>query len=281
MIKLKLYFAVACLLLWAPVCAQQVSCCSATVEQSFAGLATNPAFGLNHELPAPYVHDSESGRMIRFPVSDGKAAQGFLIRASEPTNKWLIVIHEWWGLNEHIKREADHLFHDLEGVNVIAIDLYDGKVAESREMAAKYMKEADPKRMEAIIEGAIGTMGKDVEIATIGWCFGGGWALQAAIAAGEKGAGCVMYYGMPEKETDKLQRLKAPVLGIFASEDKWITAEVVEEFQQLMDNHGKSLKVKVFKADHAFANPSSPRYNSKAARSAYVLSRRYLKQWLD
>jgi carboxymethylenebutenolidase len=256
----------------------QSSCCHAKSDLAFADFADDSRFGVFHDVPVPYIHDSKSGKLITFNVKDGKKANGFLIKSVQPSNNWLIVVHEWWGLNEHIKKEADRLFHDLKNVNVLAIDLYDGKVADTRELAGQYMKAVEKERLLTILDGAIGMAGKDAKIATVGWCFGGGWSLQAAIQAGKNGVGCIIYYGMPESDPERLKRLKAPVLGIFAKEDKWITPAVVEAFAMNMKNSGQTITIKQFKADHAFANPSSERYNSSAAREAYVLSRDFLNE---
>ncbi|MBE0557169.1 MAG: dienelactone hydrolase family protein, partial [Proteobacteria bacterium] len=120
-----------------------------------------------------------------------------------------------------------------------------------------------------IISGAIGYAGKDARIGTIGWCFGGGWSLQAALMAREQAKACVVYYGMPESNPDKLVDLSAPVLGIFADKDAWITPEVVKNFSEAMKKAGKELTLKTYDADHAFANPSNPQYDKTSTEDAY------------
>ena len=168
----------------------------------------------------------------------------------------------------------------MGNVNVLAIDLYDGKVAANPEEAGKLMKGVVQVRAEAIINGAIAYSGKSASITTIGWCFGGGWSLQASILAGKQGAGCVMYYGMPETDLAKLKKLNANVLGLFASKDQWINDKVVKQFEQDMKTAGKELTVKTFDADHAFANPSNPKFNKEAAGEAHVMAIDFLKKRL-
>jgi carboxymethylenebutenolidase len=92
--------------------------------------------------------------------------------------------------------------------------------------------------------------------------------LRSSILAGERGAGCVIYYGMPVEKASELAPLKADVLGIFAKKDGWINDKVVNKFEGLAKATGKKLEVQWYDADHAFANPSSPRYNEQAAREA-------------
>ncbi|MCL5459668.1 dienelactone hydrolase family protein, partial [Loigolactobacillus coryniformis] len=92
----------------------------------------------------------------------------------------------WWGLNDHIKREAENLFNDLGNVNVLALDMYDGKLATDPQTAGKYMGEFKQDRGDAIVKGALTYAGKNAKVATVGWCFGGGQSMQATLAAGKQ-----------------------------------------------------------------------------------------------
>lgn len=257
---------------------QVPSCCAVSESIAFADFASDREFAEQHDVPLAYFHDSEVGKQITFNVAGGKDANAYVLRTSEPSDKWLIVVHEWWGLNEYIKKESEHLYHDLKDVNVLALDLYDGKVAGTRDQAASYMQAMEKDRARAIINGALKLIGESARVATIGWCFGGGWSLQTSIAAEKQGVACVVYYGMPEKDIEQLKKLGGPVLGIFANNEKWITPAVVNRFTEDMKKAGKELIVKRYDADHAFANPSSERYNSQAARDAYVETMSFLQK---
>ena len=125
-------------------------------------------------------------------------------------------------------------------------------------------------------QAALQEAGINTPVATIGWCFGGGWSLKAAIFAGDQAEACVMYYGMPVRDTSALKGLSAPVLGLFAKQDEWITPEIVKEFEKNMNEAGKKVETHIFDAKHAFANPSSPRYNEEAAQKANALAREFL-----
>ncbi len=103
-------------------------------------------------------------------------------------------------MNDYIKQESEKLGDDL-GVNVIAIDLYDNKVAATPDDARKLVQAVKTDRAQSIIKGAYNYVGSNAKVFTIGWCFGGGWSLQAAIAVRcSNVVGCVMYYGMPETD---------------------------------------------------------------------------------
>ena len=250
------------------------SCC-ADPNEKFGDLGTYTSFRSEHELPVDRHFQANYGRMIQFDCSDGNMANAYLVPARERSDKWLIVVHEWWGLNDNIKAEAEKLFADLKNVNVLAIDMYDGNVAINQEEASQYMQGLSSERAYTIINGMLNFIGSDAKLCSIGWCFGGGWSLQTAIEAGSKTIGCVMYYGMPDENVTRLEKLNSDVLGIFASQDQWINAKVVSDFELNMKN--KSLKVYSYDADHAFANPSSPRYAEEAAQEAYVVTMDYLK----
>ncbi|NIK73842.1 carboxymethylenebutenolidase [Thermonema lapsum] len=260
--------------------AQTPACCT-SATRSFAAFASDKSFNSQHEIPLPYRHNSDIGKDITFPVEDGQAAHAYELRAQKPSPLWLFVFHEWWGLNDHIKKEAEKLYKDLGGkVNVLALDLYDRQVATTREEAAQLMQSAQEARIRSIIRGAAQYAGKKAHIATIGWCFGGGWSMQAALMLGKQAHACIIYYGMPEQNIEKLKSLRAPVLGIFATQDRWINPEVVKAFEQAMKAAGKALEVYSYDADHAFANPSNPHYQSEATAQAYDKTLKFLQRHL-
>ncbi|HAA11841.1 MAG TPA: dienelactone hydrolase, partial [Cytophagales bacterium] len=154
---------------------QQEAPFTSDAMDEFITLCASPSFQNLHDNPLPYHHHSEQGQDITFPVEGGESGQAYAFMTKEETNKYVFVIHEWWGLNGHIKREAERLFEDLDRqVNVLALDLYDGQVGTTREEASQLVRSADNDRLFAIIEGARAHAGDDAEIGTIGWCFGGG-----------------------------------------------------------------------------------------------------------
>lgn len=260
----------------ASCCARPAGNRSASATEAFAMLATNKDFSGGHDAPLPYKYAGE-GQNIEFKTADGTPGRGFEIKSAIPSNKYLFVIHEWWGLNDYIKKEAATFAAEMPGVNVIAVDLYDGKVATTPEEAGKYMGEVKTERAAAILKGAQQYAGPKAEFASIGWCFGGGWSLQEALLGGKQTVGCVIYYGMPEKDVAKLKTLNTDVLGIFASQDKWINPEVVGQFKKDMAAAGKKVTIESYDADHAFANPSNPKFNQEYAAKAHAKSLAYLR----
>ncbi len=260
--------------------AQSPACCSPNAMQQFASLANDKDFIMSHDAPLPFVYHSENGKDITYKTADGTDAHAWMVKASKQTNYYIFVIHEYWGLNDYIKQQSEKLCNDL-GANVIALDLYDNKVATTPEDAGKLMQSVKPERAMSIINGAFALAGANAKVFTIGWCFGGGWSLQAAIAGGSNVAGCIMYYGMPEKDINKLKQLHCDVIGFFGKKDQWITPQVVDEFKVNMKQAGKKLSVYEYDADHAFANPSSAHNNKEAAADAYAKTIAFIKERMN
>ena len=256
------------------------SCCMIQSMEDYQLLGSNPAFIKAHAEPLPFTFVSlAGGEAVTFDAPDGQKANGFFIKAKNKSKKWLFVYQEWWGLNDYIKKESETYYNDLGGnVNVLAIDLYDGKIGKTREEAGAIMKEVKEPRIENIIKGAIAYSGKKSKIVSVGWCFGGGWSLRSALLEQKHAIGCVMYYGMPVKEVEKLKTLNCDVTGFFAGKEKWINKDVIAEFDKNMTTAGKKLTYKFYDADHAFANPSNPIYDKDADADAHTKSVAYMKE---
>lgn len=248
-----------------------ITICHTSSTDKFALFASNKDFNKEHRTPRLYTHISEAGgKMIKFKTPDGTEANGYVIEAKKKTNNWIFVFQEWWGLNDNIKRQSEDLYNALGNVNILALDMYDGKVATEAKAAGEYMQQFKQERGDAIVKGALAYVGKEAKIGTVGWCFGGGQSLLATLTVGKQAAGCVIYYGMPVEDVNVLKTLHADVLGIFAAQEKWISPEVVSKFETNMKVAGKKLTVKSYDADHGFANPSNPmgKFNEAATKDA-------------
>jgi len=205
---------------------------------------------------------------------DGKKITGFLARPENSKGlPGLIVIHEWWGLNDNVRAMAGRFA--AEGYVALAVDLYEGEVGEDREGAARLARAARDRaqRVEENLRQAWGYLDQEVGVprtGVIGWCFGGGWSLRTALALGDGIDATVIYYGRLVTDPAKLEPLTSPVLGIFGSLDQGIPVETVREFESALDSLGKEAAIHVYEgANHAFANPSGTRYNAEAAEDAW------------
>jgi carboxymethylenebutenolidase len=258
-----------------------ITVCHTSSTEKFALFASNKDFNAQHPRPGSYIHISqEGGKMISFKTPDGQDAKGYFIEAKQTTRNWIFVFQEWWGLNEYIKKQTEILYKDLGNVNVIALDMYDGKVTADRQTASGYMQQFKQERGDAIVKGALEFAGKDTKVGTVGWCFGGGQSLIASITVGKQAAGGVIYYGMPVDDIEQLKKLNCDILGIFASREKYITPEIVKKFEENMKLAGKKLTVKNYDAEHGFANPSNAIFDKTAAEDAWKHTTLFFKEKL-
>jgi len=258
----------------------KMACCKQSATQQFAMLASDKKFVMSHPKPRPFHFQSSIGKDITYPTPDGRTADAYELKAKTSTNNYILVVHEYFGLNDYVKKESEDIYNDLGNVNIIDLDLYDGKSSADRAEAAKLMQAVKDDRAEAIIKGAIAYAGPKAHIATLGWCFGGGWSLQATLLAGKQAVACVMFYGMPEKDVNKLKTLHTDVLGNFGNQDQWINPKVVAQFADDMKAAGKKLYLHQYDAGHGFANPSSQSSNPTAAADAYKNTIAFYKERL-
>lgn len=274
----KILFLLAAFVSTVGLAQKDITVCHTSATDKFAVFASNKKFNGDHPSPLAYVHESAAGgEMIKFKTAEGMEASAYLIKAKKKTDNWVFVFQEWWGLNDHIKREAENLYNDLGNVNVIALDMYDGKLATDPQAAGKYMGEFKQDRGTEIVKGALSFAGKNAKVATIGWCFGGTQSMQAALAVGKQAVACVIYYGQPEGDVERLKTLNCDVLDIWPTQDKWINKDVTDKFKKDMAAAEKKLTVKSYDADHAFANPSNPKHNKEFTADAYKNTLEFFK----
>jgi carboxymethylenebutenolidase len=232
-----------------------------------------------HELntaQAPPLH----GMPMTLP--GGSAAYLSLPEHGNPPFPGVVVIHEWWGLNDHIRHWTDRLAED--GYAAIAVDLYGGKVATNGDAAMEMMHSVDQQKSIAILEEANAFLESDPRVAaprtaSLGWCMGGGWSLQLALADPKVDA-VVMYYGHTEEDPAKLQAIAGPLLGIFGKQDTSIPPESVAKFDAALTAAGVKHEFFSYDAPHAFANPSTPRYDEASASDAWSHVRVFLRDSL-
>ena len=177
----------------------------------------------------------------------------------------VMLVHEWWGLNDQIKSVAAALAD--AGYLALAIDLYDGQVTDDRETARKLVGQVDgtaaTDTCATWVNWLRGHENGTGKVGTVGWCFGGGWSLNASLAAPVDAT--VVYYGNVKKGRERLESLAGPVLGHFATRDRWINQAMVDGFEAEMAAAGKSAENHWYEADHGFANPTSARYDEEDA----------------
>ncbi|MBP7148082.1 MAG: dienelactone hydrolase family protein [Acidobacteria bacterium] len=235
----------------------------------YTGAVSEEEFKKLHELKSDKP-PALQGQMVSIGEGEAQAYLSLPAKAAAPLPA-IVVIHEWWGLNDHIKHWADRLA--AAGYAALAVDLYGGKTATTPDDAMAAVKEVDDENALATLKQAHRFLAEDKRVradkqGVIGWCFGGGWSLQDALHQPDLDA-VVMYYGRVVTDPAELKRIKAPLLGVFANQDQSIPPAKVDEFEKALKAAGVSAKILRYDAKHAFANPSNPVYDEKSAAAAW------------
>ena len=199
-----------------------------------------------------------------------------LARPAERPAPAVLLIHEWWGLNDQIKSVAADFA--AQGYLGLAIDLYDGQVATTPDQAQALTRTIDPKvATDTLVTWARwlkGNPDSTGRLGVIGWCFGGGWSLALSLA--EPVDATVIYYGRCTQSAAELAALKGPVLGHFGTQDKFITVAMVEGFKKALAEAGKPAEIYFYDANHAFANPTGASYDQADAALAWSRTTAFL-----
>src|SRR5579871_4612562 len=199
-------------------------------------------------------------KMVSYKSGD-ETVQGILYTpAGKGSFPAVIVIHEWWGLNDWVKEQASKLAD--QGYVALAIDLYRGKVATTPDQAHEIMRGVPEDRAKRDLHAAFEFLAsqsnvKKDRIGAIGWCMGGGYALDVALQEPTLAAD-VINYGHLATDRDALKRINAPILGLFGGQDNGIPPADVRKFEEALKTLGKKIDVKIYDdAGHAFENPNN------------------------
>lgn len=280
----QLFFTLVCLLVAcskpaptpAPVASdpKPVVPIAPSTPKGMTGVLSEEEFKKLHELKQDSA-PPRTGKMIE--IGGARAYLSLPAEAKTPL-PGVIVIHEWWGLNEHVKHWTDRLAAD--GYATLAVDLYGGKVATNPDEAMKAMKAVDEKAARATLLEAHEFLKTDSRVlatkrGVMGWCFGGKWSLELALSAPDVDA-TVVYYGHVTTDAKELAKLKAPLYGVFGNKDQGIPPSMVDAFETSLKANKAKFSIKRYDAEHAFANPSNPRYDQKSAEDAWKNVREFL-----
>jgi carboxymethylenebutenolidase len=214
-----------------------------------------------------------SGEMVTFQ-SNGGSASGYLSLPASGKGPGVIVIQEWWGLVPHIKEVCDRFA--AKGFAALAPDLYHGQSTTSPDEAGKLMMALRIDEAGKDLRGAAeyllnhgATTGS--KVGTVGFCMGGALSLYAATKNEQVGA-CVVFYGGHPNVKPDLPSLQAPVLGLYAGRDGFVTPESVRELEQQLKELGKTAEIHIYPdVDHGFFNDQRPAvYNEAAAKNAWT-----------
>jgi len=195
----------------------------------------------------------------------------------------LVVIHEWWGLNDWVKQQADR--YAQQGYVTLAIDLYRGQVATTPDQAHEIMRGVPDDRAQRDLLAATAYLRSlptvnPKRVGAIGWCMGGGFAFNLAVADPKLKA-AVINYGHLASDDATLRKIHASVLGIFGGQDRGIPAADVKKFEAQMKTLRKKIEIHIFPdAGHGFENPSNPNYRAEDTKQAEKITEEFLAKTL-
>ena len=207
---------------------------------------------------------------LNFDTAGGATTAYVALPAKPDPAKAVVIVHEWWGLNDHIKDIAGR--YAGEGFIAVTPDLYRGRLAESPEEAGEMMSALE-------LEDGLDTIDKAVKAAQetygitklgiTGFCMGGTYALQAICHLEGLSAAAPFYGDVPDEMT--LKGLKGPVLFVSGTKDKWINPEKVAELERIAKENTLPVRTEKYEADHAFFNDTRPEvYDAEAAKDAWA-----------
>ncbi len=222
-------------------------------------------------------------QMIEYP-SNGSTTPGYLARPAPAGNyPGIVAIQEWWGLVPHIKDVTERLAR--EGFIALAPDLYHGQAADEPDEARKLAMELDRERAVSEITAAMSYLqGLDQvspkKIGVVGWCMGGSLTIATAAASSQVGA-AVVFYGRAS-ESDMLQAIRAPLLGLYGELDQGIPVDAVRAFEKSLREGNVPHEIHIYPgAGHAFFNDSRPHiYQPEAAQDAWERTLDWFRQHL-
>jgi len=223
------------------------------------------------------------GEMVEFPFAGGNT-RGYLSVPRSGTGPGVIVIQEWWGLVDHIKDVCDRFAG--EGFVALAPDLYHGKTAKSPDEAGKLMMALRIDQAEQDLSAAIEYLATldsttSEKVGVVGFCMGGALSLYTATKNPHVGA-CVVFYGGHPNVKPDLPNLHAPVLGLYAARDGFVTPDSVHQLESKLKELGKQIEAHIYPGtDHAFFNDTRPEvYNADAADDAWRRTVQFLRKHL-
>ena len=194
----------------------------------------------------------------------------------------VIMIHEWWGLNDNIKEMAEKLAS--HGYVVFAVDLYDGQVGTTADEARQLRSSFDQTQWTDNMKTAVSYLEENhspSSLGSIGWCFGGGQSLNLALN-NENMDATVIYYGQLVTDTEELSKINWPILGIFAELDSGIPPEAVNEFESALNEVKIENNITIYPGvNHAFANPSGDRYAPAESKDAWQKTLKFFEDNLS
>ena len=215
---------------------------------------------------------------IELKLASGRSVRAALARPAASKAPGLMLIHEWWGLNDEMRAVAARMAD--AGFLALSVDLFEGEVAKDPDRARALMTGLNAAKATETMTGWTGWVRRDAgcngKVGALGFCLGGGWALDTPLATPLEAA--VIFYGNCKKSAAELAPLKGPVQGHFGRLDQGITVEMAEGFRAALKTAGKPGEIHIYEANHAFARVGGPNFHQHSADLAWQRTMEFLKK---
>ena len=219
-------------------------------------------------------------KKVELRTASGKAARAALARPAAKKAPGLVLVHEWWGLNREMETIAEAFAR--EGYLALAVDMFEGRTTDQPAEAQRLMDRMNPKHAHEVLAAAIAWLraheAGNGKVATLGYCLGGAWSLNASLATPVDAT--VVYHGKVDRKAAELAALKGPVLGHFALRETYVAPESARAFAEEMRAAGKPVEVHFYEAGHAFARPGGPNFHQPSSDLAWSRTLAFLKEKL-
>lgn len=259
------------------------------IAVSGAGYALSPfektvSINNQNQMKNSQMLEKENGfEIFASEINYFENVKGFFAEPKEAGSyPGVVMIHEWWGLNDNVRDMARQLA--AEGYMVLAVDLFEGNVAATPDEALSQINSLNQERAVENMNAAVSYLKERgaTSLASLGWCFGGGQSLQLALAEGTALDATVIYYGNLVTDEAELAKIKWPVLGIFGAEDQSIPVDTVNAFDEALDRVGTENEIYIYPGvGHAFANPSGMGYAPEETKDAWEKTLAFLAKNLS
>lgn len=200
-----------------------------------------------------------------------KTASGFSVQGAfasvSDTHAGLVIIHEWWGLNDEMKLLAEH--YAEQGFTTVAVDLFNGATADNDKDAFALMQSLDPQYAQETLQAWLEWLRLEQgcgKVGTLGFCLGGAWSLNVSLTTPVDAT--VIYYGQVSQASEQVSSLAGPVLGHFGQKDPIVPVSSVLMFQEKLESDARPGEIYIYDADHAFARTHGPNYEPLSANLA-------------
>lgn len=271
---------------WLALISISLASCGAGSDKSASGPAGKPADGADAQNQA--ASETAPQRSVvsdRLPYGevDEELVYGYFVFPSDMIEPLpaIILLHEWWGLNDTMREWADQLA--AEGYIVLAVDLYQGKTASSPAAARELMTQIveNPEAAEINIRSAYEFVTETAgapRTGVVGWGLGGTWSLNTAMLFPDELDAAVVYYGQVISDEDKLRPVDAPLLAFFGGKDRTVSSESVENFDASLQRLRKNFEIETYPGvGTGFSNPTNNNFDRKAADDSWGRMLEFLK----